>query len=108
MTPAQIKKTPLVLVIWQDIVTESSGWITFEDVGNLEAVTCYTPGWIVREDVSNIYMVQGWGVHKGEWEPAADCTIPRGCVTDIVPIRKSWNVIRHNSRTGSVGKPSTV
>jgi hypothetical protein len=91
MKSAEIKKLPLVLVIWSDITTESAGWISFDDIENLEAAICYTPGWIIREDEKNIYMVQNFGSHKDVWEPSVDCTIPKGCIEEIRPIRKSWH-----------------
>lgn len=104
MTPKDIKKIPLSLIVWDDIVTENSGWLALEDIDSLESVTCFTPGWIVREDGYNYYIVQNWGEHKGIFEPAVDCTIPKGCVRSIVTLRKRWNGGNRRSDTGTTGE----
>jgi len=90
LTNKEIQSLPLVFVIWDDPTTEHTGWFDTEDLILLSTTRCYTAGWIVRTDEENYYLIQGWGNHKGEWQPMTDTTIPKGCIKEIRILRKRW------------------
>ena len=87
----QINSLPLVLIKWDDIVTESAGWFPLEVIDDLTHQNCFSVGWLVKEDSLNYYVIQTFGEHKGVWEGSGDITIPKGCVRAIkILLNENW------------------
>lgn len=87
----KIKAPPLELIVWDDVVSHSSGWISPEEVKDLGTWRMYTAGYVVEENEKEIKVMSTYSdPTKTEISFGHDTIIPAGWIVSRKVLRRNW------------------
>lgn len=85
------KTPPLELILWDDIVSHSNGWISPDEVKDMNVWPMFTVGFVVFEDEKQIKVMSTHSHPKcNEITYGHDTIIPAGAVKHRKVLRKRW------------------
>jgi hypothetical protein len=84
--------TPVLeLIEWRDIVSHSTGWLSREDISQMETWPMFTVGYVIEETEDTIKVVSTHSHPKhDDITYGHDTIIPKGAVTRRKILRKRW------------------